>query len=336
MAYSGTYTFRTNRDEIIKGALRLLGAIDPENNNAPTTNQTTYAAEALNLMVKGLEANGLQLWERKWGVIFPQVGQTVFKLGSPGPSGDHASATSPLGFGFVQTTLDADAASGALTIVVDTVNGTSSPGVPATAITTAYNIGVQLDDGTVQWTTVNGAPSGTTVTLTAALTSAASEGNYVYCYQTKLIRPLRILDVFVRQLSGDNDTPANLISREQYSRFGQKTSTGVPTQIYYDPQRDSGYLYVYPTFSAADQLLYIEFDSPIMDFSTLTDDFDLPQEWGEYLKYGLAYRLAPEYEVSDSKFKQIKVLADEAFDKVDGWDQETTSVFLQPNNVYNS
>jgi hypothetical protein len=43
-----------------------------------------------------------------------------------------------------------------------------------TGVATTYNIGVQLDDGTFQWTTVNGAPSGFTVTLTAVLTDSAA------------------------------------------------------------------------------------------------------------------------------------------------------------------
>jgi len=52
MATSGTYTYRTDRDTIIKGALRLLNAYDPENTAGPSTNQITFGSEALNLLVK--------------------------------------------------------------------------------------------------------------------------------------------------------------------------------------------------------------------------------------------------------------------------------------------
>lgn len=334
MATSGTVTYRPNRNEIIKGALRLVQAYDFENAAGPTTNQITFAAEALNQLVKAWEAVGLQLWEKRWAVVFPQPSQGVFALGSPGPAGDHATITTPLGVGgFVQTTLASDAAAAATTIVVDSVSSDSTAGIAAVSITNAYNIGIELDDGTLQWTTVNGAPAGTTVTLTAALTSAASDGNNVFCYQTKLIRPLRITDGFVRNIPGANDTPCSLIPREWYNRFGYKASTGVPTQMYYDAQSNIGYLYIYPTFSVVDQVLYIEFQKPIDDFTTSTDDFDMPQEWAEALKFNLALRLSPEYEVSEKKFKQIAALAKASYEMIYDWDQEIASAYMQPNNA---
>jgi hypothetical protein len=46
----------------------------------------------------------------------------------------------------------------------------------------------------------------------------------------------------------------------------------------------------------------------------------------------LALAIAPEYEVSDSKFKQIQFLAAQATTLVDGWDQETSSLMLQPES----
>lgn len=260
-------------------------------------------------------------------------------LGSPGPAGDHACLSTPLGSGYVQTTLSADAASGASSISVTSTTGLSTTGISATSITNAYNIGIQLDDGSVQWTTVNGAPSGTTVTLAATLTGAASSGNFVFCYQTKLIRPLRVLDAFTHTITGSGDyptvdgtqTPVRIISRDEYNRFGNKSSQGVPTQLYHDPQSNTGYIYIYPTFQNAGQLLFIEFTKPMDDFTNSTDDYDMPQEWGEALKYNLALRLAPEYEVPEEKFKQIKELAKAFFDMIDDYDQEAASVEIQPN-----
>ena len=339
MATSGTITFRTNRNEVIKGALRLCSAYDPENSAGPSTAQITDAAESLNLLVKSWGAVGLQLWERRWGVVFPQNNQGTFILGSPGPAGDHACLTTPLNGGFVQTTLSTDAADGASTIEVESITGQlSTTGTTATTITNAYNIGIELDDGTLQWTTVNGAPSGTTVTLAAVLTDSATSGNAVYCYQTKLIRPLRVLDAFIRQTQGGNDLPCKIISRDEYNRFGVKSSPGTPTQIYYNPQSNTGQLYTYPVFNDMTQVLFIEFSKPIDDFTTSTDDYDLPQEWGNALKLNLALQIAPEYEVPTDKFKQIQFLAKDAFDLVNGYDVESPAgVQFQPANwVYES
>lgn len=331
MTSSGTVTFRSTRDGLINAALRLCSAVDPENTAGATPTQITNGAEALNMLVKQWEANGLQLWERKYGVIFPQKSQTVFVLGSPGPAGDHACLATPVGVGgFVQTTLASAAASGASTISVTTTSSSFSAGVSVVTMASTYNIGIALDGGVVQWTTVSGAPSGTTVTLAATLTGAAASGNTVYCYQTKLVRPLRIMDAWIRQVGG-NDTPVTLLAREQYNRFGAKTSASYPTQVYYDPQVNSGNLYIYPEFSGGDTQLYIEFQKPIEDFAASGDDFDFPQEWGNALKYNLALMIAPEYDVPDSKFKQIQHLATTSFDLLDGYDQETGSLFLGPD-----
>lgn len=334
MATSGTVTFQTNRNDLIKAALQQIQGYDIENSSGPTAAQISAASQMLNMLLKFYETKGLQLWKRKYGVIFPQTNQGVFSLGTPGPGGDHACETTPLGIGgFVQTTLASSAASGATTISVSSVDSAFTVGVPVVSITSGYNIGIELEDGTLQWTTVSGAPSGTTVTLATALTDDAAEGANVFCYQTKLVKPLRILDAFVRQLPGLNDTPVNLIPREQYNRFGLKTATGVPTQLYYDPQRLKTFVYAYPQFSSVDQLLYIEFQVPIEDMTNATDDFDLPQEWELAIMFNLAMILAPSYQVPKETYTMIKEQAINALNQVDDWDQETGSVFLQPNQA---
>lgn len=332
MAVSGTITFVTNCNELIKGSLRLISGYDFENSTGPSATQLSLGREALNIILKQMGARGLQLWERKYAVIFPQYNQSVFKLGSPGPSGDHACLTTPLDVaGFVQTTLSTDAASGATSIVVEETSSNDTVGVPAVSITDNYYIGIQLNDGTLQWTQVNGTPGSTTVTIDDALTDDADEGNWVYCYQTKLFRPLMLSAAFVRQVGG-NDTPIQIIPRDLYNSLGQKAQTNsTPSQLYYDNQRDTGYVYIYPGFSTVQQQLYIEIQKPIDDMTDGTTDFDLPQEWFGVLKYGLALALAPEYEVPMTKFKQITALYQDAETLVDGWDQEQDSLYIQPN-----
>lgn len=322
MATSGTFTFRTTRDEVIKGALRLVGGYDPENSAGPTATQITIGAEALNLMVKSWATHGQHLWERKYGVIFPQPGQAAFVLGGPGPGGDHACTTNPLGTGFVATTLSASASSGATSITVTDVSTDATAGVSATSITDTYNVGIELDSGAVQWTTVSGAPVNSVVTLAVALTGDAASGNNVFCYQTKLYRPLRVMDGFIRDIVGGTDTPIRTISKDDYNRYGFKSATSTTVQMHYDRRVNVGHLYLYPTLANADKLLYIEFESHIEDFSASGNDYDLPQEWGETLKFNLALRLAPEYEVPEEKFRMIQGLAEATLIQVLGYDQE--------------
>lgn len=331
MTISGSVNFVITRDILSTAALRLVGAIDPENTVGPTATQLTNAAEALNLLIKQWQDMGIELWERKYAAVFPQYGQQVYMFGNPDPAGDHACLSSPLGTGFVKTTLSTAMAAGGTSAVLTAITNTGTVGVPAISILTTWYIGIQQDSGTVFWTTVNGAPVGTTCTLTAGITTAASVGNAVYSYQTKLMRPLRLLDGFFRQ-NGGNDVPCLIIPRENYNRFGMKTSSGVPIQLYYDPQYNSGYLYVYPTSSLTNGVLYIEFTKPIDDVDVSTDDFNFPSEWLNALKFGLAMAIAPEYEVSEAKFKQLQFLATKYFEEVKAYDQEFASLYLQPSN----
>lgn len=69
----------------------------------------------------------------------------------------------------LDTTTSASSAIGGSTVTVTTVTG----------ITSGDIIGVVQDDGSTHWTTVNGAPAGSVVTLSAVLTSAVASGNRV-------------------------------------------------------------------------------------------------------------------------------------------------------------
>lgn len=329
MSTSGTVVYKTNRDGIINAALRLCGVIDPENSASVTATMTTNAAEALNMLAKSWEARGVQLWEKRYAVVFPQLNQGQYVLGGPGPAGDHACLSTPLGTGFVQTTVTSQSGT---SLVVGSTSNTGTVGTPAITMASGWNIGIQQPNGTLYWTTINGAPVGTTVTLTASSGTNATAGSVVYAYQTKLFRPLRITDGFVRQTTGGNDVPIQIIPRENYNRFGNKTSSGTSIQATYDPQLTTGYLYLYPVPSTVNQLIYLEIQKPIDDFTNSTDDYDLPQEWAEALKFNLALRIAPEYGVPRERYEQIKELAVTSYQIIDSWDQELASVYLMPNN----
>jgi hypothetical protein len=333
MATSGTVTYKLGRNALVLSALRLVGAIDPEALDTSTVQQGDMAIQALNMMMKSWEAKGIQLWEKRYAVIFPQLSQSQYVLGTPDSGGDHACLSTPLGTGFVQTTVTSQVG---LTLTVGSTSSSGTVGTPAIAMTTTWNIGIQQTNGSLFWTTINGAPVGNVITLTATSGVNATAGSYVYAYQTKLWRPLRITDGFVRQAASTNDVPITVISRENYNRFGNKTSTGTPIQAMYDPQLTSGYLYLYPAPSTVAQLIYLEVQKPIDDFGTSwasgsSEDYDMPQEWVEALKYNLALRLAPEYRVPRETYDQIKELAAVTYTQIDSWDQEQASVSFGPN-----
>ena len=74
-----TYDFNLNRDEVIKGALRTLGVISQ--GQTPDTDQINDCAEALNILVKAWEADGLPLWAIKQ-TSFPMTSTASYRIGT--------------------------------------------------------------------------------------------------------------------------------------------------------------------------------------------------------------------------------------------------------------
>lgn len=127
-------------------------------------------------------------------------------------------------------------------------------------------------------------------------------------------KPLKIIRAWNRDITSNVDIPMRILTRQEYDILGNKTSAGNPIQIYYDPQRDSGVLKVFPTPStleATNNQIYITYQRPYEDFDTSTDTPDFPQEWYMAVLYGLAVVLAPEYGLP---IDQRQVLGREAAD----------------------
>lgn len=79
MSTSGTTTYNITRDQLIAGALRLIGGISQ--GGTPTSAQVTEAAEALNLMVKAWEADGMPLWGLTEYQMTLTAGVSTYQLG---------------------------------------------------------------------------------------------------------------------------------------------------------------------------------------------------------------------------------------------------------------
>ena len=312
MATSGSIDFSVSRDNIITDALTMVGAIGVGDTVAAA--QTTYAARILNMIVKAWQSKGIQLWARKTGYVLPYTGTNKTILGQVSTDG-HATLS------YTQTTLTAAAASGASTITVASVTG----------ISTTYFIGVTLSDDTIHWTTVNGAPVGLVVTLTATLTGAASSGAYVYVYQTKLQRPVRIIDAYVHNVVSDIDIPIEIVPKSQYDLLGKKSELGTPNQCVYDPQLGSGDFYVYPRFKGGQQLITIIFQRTFEDFDAAGDTPDFPSEGSYALMMALAVGIAPAYGLPVQDRALLRAEAKEAFDLFVSNEPEEGSYYIQPD-----
>ena len=319
MTTSGTVTFSVSRDDICKQAMIECGALGV--GETMSDDDLQLCAFRLNMMVKQYMgaidlAPGLKVWSRKNGNLFLSSTTGTYSLG-PGGNG---WATS-----FTTTTLSASASIGASTISV----------ASATNIANADNIGVNLSDGSIQWTTVNGAPVGTTVTLTNTLTAAANSGSNVYNYATSLQarRPLQILTAVLRD-SNANDTPLLVFNLQDYEALPSKTNTqntGDPISIFYQADLTNGTLKT-DVAAAADTTKYIHtvYLSPIEDFNSATDTPDYPQEWYRPLVKSLAVEIAPAFSLPVTQ--DMKDAKAEALAIAGRSNPEVSSAFFMPKD----
>ena len=75
-----TYNFNLNRDEVIKGALRILGVISQ--GETPDAAQIADGAEALNVLIKAYESEGMPVWAIKTQTITPVASTNPIVIGT--------------------------------------------------------------------------------------------------------------------------------------------------------------------------------------------------------------------------------------------------------------
>ncbi len=299
-------TFNLNKTKIITRALQKINAIGIK--DTPPSAEFELASDLLNGMFKYYEAQGLNLWKRRIGYLFLDYNEPSYDLGS---SGDHATLS------YIKTTLSSDAAAAATSLTVDSITG----------IADNDYIGIELDDGSRQWTQVNGTPSGSTINIDAALTDTASEDNLVVVYTTKISRPLRVLYGTVKDLTSGNETQFNLLNHDEYFCLPNKTTLGVPNQVYYDKLLTgsspyTGKMYVWQNPNNVKYVIVFTFQEAISDILNNSDYADFPQEWILPIIHLLAYELGPYYEKSDAQMTDLKNKAMESLQVVQQFDSD--------------
>lgn len=106
-------------------------------------------------------------------------------------------------------------------------------------------------------------------------------------------RPTRIRDMFVRY--GNIDSPIEQINRTDFEAIVLKDISGVfPTVCWYEPTMDDGTVYLWPGLIAG-QTVYFTADQVLEQFTSFTQDVDLPPEYVRFLIYNLAVDIAPMY-----------------------------------------
>jgi hypothetical protein len=134
----------------------------------------------------------------------------------------------------------------------------------------------------------------------------------------------------VRRRTNGIDTPLNLLNRVDYDLLPNKAGSGIPVSAWFDPQRSTRRLYVWPVPTAAiaaNTTLRVTVRRVIEDIDTLDDDFDMPQEWLEALSFSLAYRLGAEY--GSDVLAYLKDTSESLVKDLEAQDQDMESLFLQ-------
>lgn len=309
MATSGQTSLEVSRNQIIKHAARLVGAL--RNNESIGNDKFDQFNYALNAMVKSWQVKGMRVWTVQEAVLIPQANQSSYVLSS---TGDHVTLADSL----ISTMTAAEAITGASSISVDSAAG----------IAGQYHVGILADDGTVFWTTANGDPVGNTINLASALTSDIAEDTFVYAYQTKIPRPLGIATDGVRMCNMRSQTvrPINLEARKDFRWLSNPNGAGDITQVMFDKKRTDGRLEVWQTPQAVTELIKFTFHQPIERFEAAGDNPDLPEEWILALGFNLALIVAPEYGLGERRYAMIEKQAIATLDDLIGSDREDTSL----------
>lgn len=130
-----------------------------------------------------------------------------------------------------------------------------------------------------------------------------TSGNGTYTLSTT--KPIRITEARYRDANG-RDMPMERLTREEYLELPEKTSSGIPTCFYFDPQRDAGVLYVWPVLATATtQVIRYSYVRRIEDIDDENNDLDVPPEYIDLIGYNLAARMLDNYGMADAASNRI-------------------------------
>lgn len=267
----------------------------------------------LNDVLAMLQAEQIHIWSETEALLPMTINAQVYTLGA---SGDHCFTD------YKFTTVSAVALSGATTIDVGSTTG----------MTAGDNIGVELDDGTRQWTTIDTVTDSDTLVLTDALTDDVSVDATVYTYTTGIDQPVRILSARYADSFTTDEMPSSQISRDEYFNQPSKSTTGAMNSWYYSRQLSSGKFYVWPVAANVRNLIRFTFIKPQYIPEDQSENILIPPEWYLPLKLKVAAELGLIYAIDPEKQVMLEQKAQIYMDKALGIDNEFSSFSFHPCN----
>ena len=136
-----------------------------------------------------------------------------------------------------------------------------------------------------------------------------------------------ITDVVIRD-SSNNDFSATSISRSTYLNYAVKTTSGRPSQYYFE-RTINPTLFLYP---AADTTYTLRYDALVRmkDAGAYTNNAEIPFRFLPCLTAGLAYYIA--MKKAPDRIQLLKQVYEDEFQRAADTDGERTSIFLTPKN----
>lgn len=117
--------------------------------------------------------------------------------------------------------------------------------------------------------------------------------------------PYRVVDCRFRNASS-LDMQMEEMTRQEYYAMPNKSSTGVPTTWYFDPQRATSTLYIWPVLaSVSTETIQSTYQRRFEDVDDLANEVDITQEHLSTVGYNLAARLADNFGRSGGHIDRI-------------------------------
>ncbi len=263
---------------------------------------------ALNDILMSLQTEQIHVWAQTEALIPLNPDQTKYVFGT-----DHVFTN------YVYTTSDAAIATATSLTVVST-----------TGMTTGDFIGVELADGTRQWTTLT-VTGATTLTLAAALTGDIDDLSSVYTYTTATDQPVRIDSVRYADAYTSDEISTSMVARDEYFNQPSKTTSGAVNTWYFQRNLDFGHLYVWPIADNCKRLLRITFIKPQYIPEDQSEDILIPPEWYVALKFKVAADLAMSYGVDPNRQMMLEQKAAIYLQKAISSDDDGASFQFTPS-----
>ena len=263
---------------------------------------------ALNDILMSLQTEQIHVWAQTEALIPLNPDQTKYVFGT-----DHAFTS------YVYTTADAAIATATALTVVSTAG-----------MTTGDFIGVELADGTRQWTTLT-VTGATTLTIAVALTGAVDDLASVYTYTTATDQPVRIDSVRYADTYTSNEISTSMVARDEYFNQPSKTTSGAVNTWYFQRNLDFGHLYIWPIADNCKRLLRITFIKPQYIPEDQSEDILIPPEWYVALKFKLAADLAMSYGVDANRQMMLEQKAAIYLQKAISSDDDGASFQFTPS-----